>query len=262
LVKPPNAPDMERAITIAMGRFADMQELRRLNKDLQARNEELDTFAQSVAHGLQNPLAVVAGLSEVLGKHAGNMPAQEIKECAKDIERAVRTMSRTTRQLLLLARARKTDVRAEPLDMAQIVTGAQQRISNMIEEYEAEIVQPTTWPVAMGYGPWVEEVWVNYLSNAIKHSERPPQIEVGATEQQEGEVRFWIRDNGSAILPEDQALLFTPFTRLNRSSAEGYGLGLSIVRCIVEKLGGQVSVQSEATGQGNTFSFTLPVAEP
>lgn len=260
LVKPPNAPDMERAITIAIARFADMQELRRLNSDLEARNEELDAFAQTVAHGLQNPLAVIAGLSEVLSKHTDNMPAEEIKECANDIERAVRTMSRTTRQLLLLARARKTDVGTEPLDMANIVTEAQRRISNMIEEYKAEIIVPTSWPVAMGYGPWIEEVWVNYLSNAIKHSGKPPQIELGSSEQSEGGICFWIRDNGNSILPEDQEKLFTPFTRLKRSSAEGYGLGLSIVRCIVEKLGGQVSVRSDDTGKGNTFTFTLPSA--
>jgi signal transduction histidine kinase len=262
LVKPPNAADMERAVTIAMARFADIQELARLNRDLQARNEELDAFAQTVAHGLQNPLTIIAGLSEVLRKHSDNMSVQEIKECSMDIERAVRTMSRSTRQLLLLAKARKTEVRTEPLDMAKIVTEANQRIANMIEEYSAKVVQPPTWPAAVGYGPWVEEVWVNYLSNAIKHSGKPPRIEMGATVEPEGDVRFWVQDNGSPILPEDQALLFTPFTRLNRSSSEGYGLGLSIVRCIVEKLGGQVGVQSEPTGQGNIFSFTLPGAKP
>ena len=72
-------------------------------------------------------------------------------------------------------------------------------------------------------------------------------------------VRFWVRDNGAGITPEDQVRLFIPFTRLSQASVGGHGLGLSIVRRIVEKLGGQVWVESQA-GQGSVFSFTLPGA--
>jgi two-component system sensor histidine kinase/response regulator len=259
LVKPPNAQDMERAITIAIARFEDMRELDRLNKDLQARNEELDAFAQTVAHGLKNPLTIITGLAEVLKKHGAGMSVDEIRECAIDIEKAGRTMSRTTQQLLLLARARKTEVRVEPLDMGRIVSEARRRVSNMIEEYQAEVIAPTSWPMAMGYGPWIEEVWVNYLSNAIKYGNRPPRVEVGGAVQPGGDVCFWVRDNAPVLPLKDQARLFTPFTRLSHNS-EGYGLGLSIVRCIVEKLGGQVGVQTEPANPGNTFTFTLPGA--
>jgi signal transduction histidine kinase len=128
-----------------------------------------------------------------------------------------------------------------------------------------QMVNATAWPVARGYGPWVEEVWANYISNAVKYGGQPPRIELGATplppanESGEGRVRFWVRDNGPGITPEDQARLFTPFTRLDQVRAAGHGLGLSIVRRIVEKLGGEVSVESQV-GQGSTFSFTLPAA--
>ncbi len=70
-------------------------------------------------------------------------------------------------------------------------------------------------------------------------------------------MRFWVRDNGDGLTPEDQARLFAPFTRLDQVRVKGHGLGLSIVRRIVEKLGGQVGVESQV-GQGSTFSFTLP----
>jgi signal transduction histidine kinase len=70
-------------------------------------------------------------------------------------------------------------------------------------------------------------------------------------------VRFWVRDNGPGLAPEEQAQLFTPFTRLGQVRAKGHGLGLSIARRIVEKLDGQVGVESEV-GRGSTFSFTLP----
>jgi signal transduction histidine kinase len=72
-------------------------------------------------------------------------------------------------------------------------------------------------------------------------------------------VRFWVRDSGPGIPPEAQARLFTPFTRLDQVRARGHGLGLSIVRRIVEKLGGQAGLES-TVGQGTLFYFTLPAA--
>ena len=86
-------------------------------------------------------------------------------------------------------------------------------------------------------------------------------MELGATAQPDGMVRFWVRDNGPGLASEDQARLFIPFTRLNQVRAKGHGLGLSIVRRIVEKLGGQVGVESHGLpGQGSSFFFTLPGA--
>jgi two-component system sensor histidine kinase/response regulator len=82
---------------------------------------------------------------------------------------------------------------------------------------------------------------------------------MGATAQ-DGKVRFWVRDNGDGLTEEEQENLFTEFTRLHQVRAEGYGLGLSIVRRIVEKLGGDVGVESEV-GAGSLFYFTLPADE-
>jgi signal transduction histidine kinase len=140
----------------------------------------------------------------------------------------------------------------------------------MIEEYKADIVMPDAWPRVLGHHLWVEQVWVNYLSNALKYGGHSPRIELGFEIEAVGEepeeedvsphmVRFWVRDNGPGLTREEQAQLFAPFTRLSQARARGYGLGLSIVQRIVEKLGGQVGVESEGIpGQGSTFSFTLP----
>jgi len=140
--------------------------------------------------------------------------------------------------------------------MGAIVSEAQSRLAYMIEQYQAEIITPTDWPTAQGYASWVEEVWINYLSNAIKYGGECPQIELGATVQNDDTVRFWIKDNGPGLTAEEQKELFIPFTRLNQIRTEGHGLGLSIVERIVEKLGGTVGVESTA-GQGSTFFFTL-----
>jgi two-component system sensor histidine kinase/response regulator len=159
--------------------------------------------------------------------------------------------------LLMLSAVRKAEVKMTPLDLASTVDEAQQRLAHMIEKHQVEIIVSNNWPAVLGHGPWVEEVWVNYLSNAIKYGGQPPRIELGATVRPDGTVCLWVRDNGPGIPPEAQTRLFTPFTRLDQIRADGHGLGLSIVRRIVEKLGGQVGVESKV-GQGSTFFFTLP----
>ena len=83
--------------------------------------------------------------------------------------------------LLLLAEVRKAQVEGEPLDMERIVAEALQRLVDMVEQYQADIRLPPDWTAALGYAPWVEEVWANYISNAIKYGGRPPHIELGAT---------------------------------------------------------------------------------
>ncbi|MDD4193180.1 MAG: HAMP domain-containing sensor histidine kinase, partial [Mangrovibacterium sp.] len=103
-------------------------------------------------------------------------------------------------------------------------------------------------------------VWVNYLGNAVKYCGIPPIVELGA-EQLYGEnkVKFWIKDNGKGIAPRDQKKLFKPFTRLETTRAQGTGLGLSIAKRIIDKLGGEVGVFSNAIpGEGCLFYFILP----
>ena len=134
------------------------------------------------------------------------------------------------------------------------------RLEMLIAERHAEIIflYPDAWPVAVGYAPWIEEVWANYISNAIKYGGETPRIELGAMRQDDGLIRFWVRDHGAGLPPEKQAQLFKPFMRLGNLRIQGHGLGLSIVQRIINRLGGEVSVESQV-GQGSTFRFTLPI---
>ncbi len=270
LVKPPNLREMERALIIARARFDDMVELRRLNAELRAHNVELDAFAHTVAHDLKGPLALIVGFAEILREEHTTLAAEDLERHLQRIVRNGRKMSNIIDELLVLAGVRQMEADVTPLDMGSIVAEAQERLSEMIEKRQAEIVSPDTWPAALGYGPWIEEAWVNYISNGIKYGGRPeegipPRLELGADpkvfENTSGlaMARFWVRDNGPGIPPEAQERLFTPFVRLDQVRTMGYGLGLSIVRRIVEKLGGQVGVESEA-GRGSLFTFTLPAA--
>ncbi|MCB0155998.1 MAG: PAS domain S-box protein [Anaerolineae bacterium] len=217
---------------------------------------ELNAFAHTVAHDLKAPLGVIIGAGEVLNEFS-SLTAREAQELTDLIMRNGNKMGNIIEELLLLAQIRDEDVEVDELEMAGIITEAQQRLFFKIQERQAEIKLPEQWPVAIGYAPWVEEVWVNYISNALKYGGTPPVIELGAVETADDMIRFWISDNGLGLGVEQQKKLFTQFTRLADVRAEGYGLGLSIVRRIVEKLGGEVGVESRPN-QGCVFSFTLP----
>ncbi|NKQ37506.1 MAG: response regulator [Chloroflexi bacterium] len=231
--------------------------LHRLQKNLKEQVAELDAFAHTVAHDLKNPLSFITGLAEYIQlEYAGNSPAA-LLDLLQKIEDAGHRGINIIDALLLLASIRKEDVKPVPVDMAPIIANARDRLAYMIHEYQGQLVLPSHWPLAYGHSAWIEEVWVNYLSNGLKYGGRPPRIELGAAEQAEGVVRFWVKDNGLGIPAEKQTILFTEFGRLNQLYVEGYGLGLSIVQRIVHKLGGQVGVLSQL-GEGSLFYFDLP----
>jgi two-component system sensor histidine kinase/response regulator len=241
--------------------------LRALQKSLQAQVAELDAFAHTVAHDIKAPLGVLIGYAEELYLHDEKLTPQERAAALLAIAQGGRKLNQIVEALLLLASVRQiVKVPMQHLDMATIVAEARQRLADLAEKRQTEISAPQDWPAALGYGPWVEEVWVNYLSNAIKYGGQPPCVELGFdqpanADPRSGQTRFWVRDNGAGVAPQDQARLFTPFERLEQAKLKGgHGLGLSIVQRIVEKMGGRVGVESRP-GQGSTFFFTLPKGE-
>lgn len=261
--------------------------LRRLQKALQqeivARDKliaELDAYAHTVAHDLKNPLTVLLGFSSLLERRYDKMTPEELREKLGLIAQGARKMTNIVDELLLLASVRKMDeVQCGPLDMAEVVAEAQGRLKDVIARAQACVSAPETWPTALGYAAWIEEIWANYISNAIKYGGSPPRVELGAVlvdfeaplaepfmqalaskiPNPKSQIVFWVRDNGPGLTPEEQARLFTPFERLGQARAEGHGLGLSIVQRIAEKLDGTVGVES-TPGEGSIFYFTLPVS--
>ena len=234
------------------------ERLRQYTVELQTRNEELDAYAHTVAHDLKNPISNLIVCSNLLRDDITAPLNDEQRDMLQSIEEISFKMNSIIDSLLVLAEVRQVEVQAEPLPMERIIAEAKRRLANMIEEYRGEIILPTTWPTAFGYAPWIEEVWVNYLSNALKYGGRPPRVEIGAAVQPDNRVRFWVRDNGPGLTTEEQARLFHSFIRLKSRRVAGYGLGLSIVKRIVERLNGQVGVESTGQGRGSEFFFTLP----
>jgi signal transduction histidine kinase/FixJ family two-component response regulator len=219
--------------------------------------EELNSFGHTVGHNLKDPVGLIIGYSALL-KEQVRLP-EDLDGFLNSIIRNAHKLNNIIEELQLLSGVRQEKLEVHPVNMLRIVAEVQQRLAYIIKEYDAKIIVSEYWPVALGHTPWIEEVWANYISNAIKYGGRPPKIYLGATEQSDGMVRFWVRDNGNGLSPEDQAQVFQEFSRLNQASLKGYGLGLSIVKRIITKLGGSVSVSSDGIpGNGCIFTFTLP----
>lgn len=257
LAYPPQPSDLALSLTIAASRGQEVARLRDANARLRERNQELDAFAHTLAHDLKDLLARVVGFSEALEDTALSISEEDLRRYLRTITRSGRKMSDIVDALLLLATVEGTQVPCGPLDMAAIVSATLERLASIIESRDAAILLPSEWPSAVGYAPWVEEVWLNYISNALRYGGQPPRVELGATATPDGPILFWVRDNGPGIPPDALDKLFVPFTRLEHAQRQGSGLGLSVVRRIVQKLGGQVHVSS-AMGQGSVFGFTLP----
>lgn len=238
-----------------------MNSVRQQRDVLEAQNEALDAFAHSVAHDLKNPLTLVVGFADMLRETFSGMPEEAVLQSLDTIVEYGIKMSSIVDALLMLASVGGGNlVETEAVDMEQITKEVLRRIEHMVNEYQAEVKLPNEWPSAQGYGPWLEEVWYNYLSNGIKYGGRPPRLELGYDLVDSVTVRFWIKDNGPGINLEDPMQLFTPQSRKKRDKTQsGHGLGLSIVHRIIDRLGGQVGVVSQP-GQGSCFFFTLATA--
>ncbi|MCJ7736444.1 MAG: HAMP domain-containing histidine kinase, partial [Anaerolineae bacterium] len=218
---------------------------------------DLDAFAHTVAHDLKGPLSNIFGYASVLEQELPPDADETLSDGITVIARSAQRMGNIIDALLLLAGLRGAEVELEVVDMGSVVDDVLQRLAYVVTNYDAQVVLPERWPEAVGYGPWIEEVWANYISNALKYGGTPPVVELGAETMPEGMIRFWARDNGAGMTEEEQAQLFAPFTRLAQVKVQGHGLGLSIVHRIIDRLGGDVGVRS-TPNQGSEFYFCLP----
>jgi signal transduction histidine kinase len=238
-----------------------IQQLQQQAEELRERNEELDAFAYTVAHDLKNPIASMMGFTSLIQKYYTRMTEDKVMEHLDLIMESGYKLKDIINALLLLAGVSKIESpELSTLDMPAIIDNTLPRLTSLIKERNGILKLPDEWPEAVGYPPWVEEVWTNYISNALKYGGTPPIIELGAQRLKNGTVQFYVKDNGRGLNEEEQGRVFTPFTRLNQIKVEGHGLGLSIVQRIVHKLGGEIGVES-VLGQGSTFSFTLPASK-
>jgi signal transduction histidine kinase len=237
---------------------------------LEAAHAELDAVYNALANDLKGILSVLVGYGELLAQESEGLQHGALHDWARTSVKTGHQAVNLVDELLVLDTVRRIDkVAREPLDTSVIIDHVLLRLAPLISERRAEIVLPQEWPKAVGYAPWVQEVWARLVSHAIEYGgqpgrEVPPRVELGAehvdgSESESGKptTRFWVRTSGPALPPKQRDLLFVEFTRRSQLRIEGHGLGLSIVRRIVDKLGGQAGVSATAD-QGCLFYFALP----
>lgn len=219
---------------------------------------ELDAFAHTVAHDLKNPLGTLCGRLHLLGVKLGSSDEPALRRELVEAQNSANRLNDIIEELLVLTGVRRQTIVPAPLDMTGIVAESIDRLEELLRRQSAKIIRPDQWPAACGHGPWVIEVWVNFISNAAKYGGGNPSITLGGAANADGRTaRFWVQDQGPGLDQAAQEKMFVPFTCISTVRARGHGLGLSIVRRIVEKLGGKVGVSS-TPGAGARFWFELP----
>jgi len=234
-------------------------ELEKCQTKLEKRNTELDAFAHTVAHDLKNPLNTIVRLS-TLRNGLEKMPPKVLSITTQQQigEAGLKAVNLVEGLLLLAGVLKEEPVELELLEMSDIVTKViEERLGYMIKQYQAQIKLAKIWPTVPGYQPWLEEIWINYISNGLKYGGKPPHLELGATPLHHEKVRFWIRDNGQGLTKIKPDELFAPSRLQQPLRAKEDGLGLPMVQQLVEKMGGQVGVESTKR-RGSLFYFTLP----
>lgn len=225
---------------------------------LETQNRELDAYAHSVAHDLKTPLTTIVGVSGLMQSNKINLTSEQAKESSAIVNRTAKKMSAIIDALLLLASVRRADdVTPNTINMRELAEEACQRLEQVATQYAAHIEFVGDWQNAVGYSQWIEEVWVNYISNAIKYGGTSPKIQIGCTVIDGNMIKYWVRDHGTGIALSRRAELFIQFSRLDARASDGHGLGLSIVKRIIHRLDGDVGYE-DADGEGGIFWFTLP----
>lgn len=237
-------------------------ELVRQNEQLRQQNESLNAYARTVAHDLKNPLNLIMNFARLL-EDEGQLTGMQAKDLRAIIESSER-MNHIIHDLLLLSQMRRDDVTPVRVDMRSVVEQSLARLTADFHKRGVAPKQPDIWIDAMGIASWLQAVWVNYISNALKYGGEPPDVELFCEPApgKAGYVRYGVKDNGPGIDSGEIQNVFTEFRRLGGEKAEGHGIGLSIVRRVVERLGGGVGVYNLDPGPGCCFYFDLPAVGP
>jgi PAS domain S-box-containing protein len=253
-----HAVDVTAEVEARLEREQRTRELERLTRALEASNKELDQFAYAASHDLKAPLRGVRNLAQWIQDDSGETLSAESKEHLRLMHDRVQRMEALVDGMLAYARATKK-TSPEQVDVGRLV----REVVELLDP-PARItihVQPNLPTVDAERIPF-QQVVMNLLSNAIKHGRADsPQIDVGCADVAD-EHDFQISDNGPGIPPEAQARIWEIFQTLeSRDKVEGSGIGLAVVKRIIETHGGRAWVES-VPGAGATFHFTWPKTPP
>lgn len=250
-------PEGQRVGTVALCK--DVTVAKRTEESLRISNEELENFVYAISHDLQAPLRGMQGFAFLLLKRSQERLDPQERHYLERIQKGAERMEGLIRDLLEFSRIERIAHPWELVSMEQIVLQIRMDLEERIRHTHADVKIDGALPRVYGDRVRVGQLWANLLSNAIKYAKpgEPPVIRIGCRQDHHHFI-FFIRDNGMGIAPEFHAKIFGIFNRLHtHEQIEGTGIGLAIVKRIVEFHKGRIWVES-AEGQGSTFFFTLP----
>lgn len=238
-----------------------------LIEELEAKNADLESLIYAVSHDLKSPLVTLYGYLDLAGRALDHQGIDEARVDLDKSRRAARAMEDLIERLL-----RESQLTSHPqaeapeqaqrvVDLGEVTELAREIVAGRLEKAGIRLRIVTPMPKVLGNRGRLLSVLQNLLDNAAKYSAcvESPKIEVGAL-QEECCTEVFVRDNGLGLAPEDHEKIFIPFQRLPGHAAAGNGLGLALVKRVIEGYGGRIWVESEGPGCGSTFRFTLPSA--
>ena len=236
-------------------------EREKLIQDLELRNSELERFTYTVSHDLKSPLVTIKGY---IGYIKNDLANGNIERVLKDLQRindAAQRMQNLLNDLLELSRVGRLINPPVLVPFEEIVQEALHNVAGQIEEKNVKVRVASDLPTITVDRPRFVEVMQNLIDNACKYmgNQPDPQIHIGC-EIMENEFVFHVKDNGIGIEPQFHTKVFGLFNKLNPSS-EGTGVGLALIKRIIELHNGKVGVDSDGNNKGSTFYFTLPSQE-
>jgi signal transduction histidine kinase len=226
-------------------------------QELETKNAELERFTYTVSHDLKSPLVTITGFLGFLEKDALSGNARKIQATIQRITGAAQKMQTLLDELLELSRIGHMMNNPENVPFEEIVREALERVRGQLDAKDAVVEVAADLPPVYADRNRLVEVVQNLIDNAVKYSKPgiPPSIKIGATAT-EPQATFFVRDQGIGIDTQYHERIFGLFNKLDTHS-EGTGIGLALVKRIIEVHGGKIWVESEP-GQGATFYFTLP----
>jgi signal transduction histidine kinase len=230
--------------------------------ELEARNAELERFTHVVSHDLKSPLVTIRGFLDYVEQDAQSGDLKRLAQDAERIRTAADRMGHLLDDLLELSRTGRIARRHEDVPFGAVVREARTLVGGRLSSSRVQVEVDPAAAARVVHGDRVRlvELMQNLLDNAGKFTggQASPRVVVGVREGSEGpDPVFTVTDNGAGIEPEHRERVFELFHKLD-PAAEGSGLGLALVRRIVETHGGRIWVESEGRGRGSTFCFTLP----
>ena len=230
--------------------------------ELRETNAQLEELVYSIAHDLRAPLRAMQGFSKLLVQQYGEGLPEEGRQYAERVMRAAERMDAMTLDLLAYGRMARSEVILGPVALQRVWQAAAMQCEKLIEETHATLEVQQPLPIVRAQEAILTQVLANLLNNALKFvpEGKAPKVRLH-TEEHNGAVRVWMEDEGIGIAPEYRERIFRVFERLDGSRYKGTGIGLSIVRKGVERMGGRVGVDSEL-GKGSRFWIDLPKLKP